>query len=218
MVRSSLMALKVSIPFTSEYSRFAVVHNGIVTNYDEIAGRLRARGVTFLSDTDSEVIAHLIDCYYTGDALSAVCRAARDLSGSFALGILCLEEEGVLYGVRKDSPLLVGKGNEENFICSDISGISEFCDEVAYPENNVVVRVTRESVEAFDLRGKTIPLPFSPNLQLGPHLIASRSAYSRLRKSMNFNGDSPFIASVNSKATTLGSGPLLLNGDCPHCG
>ncbi|MBP5405374.1 MAG: glutamine--fructose-6-phosphate transaminase (isomerizing) [Clostridia bacterium] len=142
-------------PFASEYGKFAVVHNGIITNYEEIAGFLRARGVRLRSETDSEVIAHLIDLYYTGDTLSAICRAVKDLEGSFALGILSVYEEKALFGVRKDSPLIVGRGEEESFICSDISGISEFCDEVSFLEDDTVVRVTAEGADAYDLsRGK----------------------------------------------------------------
>ena len=150
-------------PFTSEYSKFAVVHNGIITNYEAIARFLRARGVRLRSETDSEVIAHLIDLYYTGDTLSAICRAVKDLEGSFALGILSVYEENVLYGVRKDSPLIVGKGEKESFLCSDISGISEFCEEVAFLEDDTVVRVTAERTEAYDLMKKKRPLSFRKN-------------------------------------------------------
>lgn len=152
-------------PFTSEYSKFAVVHNGIITNYEEIALFLRARGVCLRSETDSEVIAHLIDLYYTGDTLSAICRAVKDLEGSFALGILSVYEENVIYGVRRASPLIVGKGDKESFICSDISGISEFCEEVAFLEDDTVVRVTEERVEAYDLARQKRPLPFRKNLR-----------------------------------------------------
>jgi len=149
-------------PFTSEYNKFAVVHNGIITNYLSLAEYLSARGVSFRSQTDSEVIAHLIDCFYTGDALSAICQAVSMLKGSFALGVISVFEPNVLYGVRKDSPLIVGKGERGNFICSDISGISDFSDVFCPLENNEIVRVSDAGVESFDFEKNAVPLFFRP--------------------------------------------------------
>ena len=115
-------------PFFSRFAKFAVVHNGIITNYPSLAESLRARGVILSSETDSEVVAHLIDLYYTGDVLSAIRRTVRELTGSFALGVISVYEPGVVYGVRKDSPLILGKGKRGNYLCSDLSGISEYCE------------------------------------------------------------------------------------------
>jgi len=150
-------------PFASVHNRFAVVHNGIITNYLPLKSELAERGILLHSDTDSEVIAHLIDLYYTGDVLDAVRRAVKRLEGSFALGILDVFEPNALYGVRKDSPLLIGKGQSESFICSDISGFSESCREVAFPEDNTIVRLTEERICAYDLERRPIPLTFLGN-------------------------------------------------------
>ncbi len=139
-------------PFASRYSKFAVVHNGIITNYLALAEFLREKGVTLFSDTDSEVIAHLIDFYYTGDVLSAIKRAARDLKGSFALGIISVFEKDVLYGVRKDSPLLCGIGKSGNMLCSDFTGISAYCDEFYTMSNGEIAVLTPQSISIYDFR------------------------------------------------------------------
>jgi len=141
-------------PFISSYSKFAVVHNGIITNYLEVAAFLRERGIVLSSDTDSEVVAHLIDFYYTGDVSAALRRAVSALKGSFALGVLSVYEPEKLYGVRKDSPLILGKGEKEFSLCSDISGISDFCDRYCPLENGEIVCVTESGAEIFDFAGK----------------------------------------------------------------
>ena len=145
-------------PFLSRSGAFAVVHNGILTNYTALARELRARGIALLSDTDSEVIAHLLELFFDGDALAAVSRTVRVLEGSFALAILAKEDKEALYGVRKDSPLIVGAGEEESVLCSDISGIPDFCDRYVALGEGRIVRVTRAGVTAYDLEGGEVPL------------------------------------------------------------
>ena len=147
-------------PFVSSYGKFAVVHNGIVSNYLQIAAFLRERGARFCSDTDSEVIAHLIDYYYTGDVFSAICRAVKEIRGSFALGVISLYEPQVVYGVRKDSPLIVGEGEKEFALCSDISGISDFCHRFCALQNGEIVRLSDAGAELFDFAGKSAPFRF----------------------------------------------------------
>lgn len=147
-------------PFLSECGKFAVVHNGIITNYRALAAFLERKGVTLRSDTDSEVVAHLIDCYYEGDVLSALCRAARELRGSFALGVISIYEPEVLYGVRKDSPLIVGRGDGESALCSDFSGFFDICDECCPLRNGEIVRVTPTGARLFDFSGKERPISF----------------------------------------------------------
>lgn len=147
-------------PFVSSYGKFAVVHNGIVSNYLHVADFLRERGVRFCSDTDSEVIAHLIDFYYTGDVLSALCRAVKEVKGSFALGVISVYEPHVVYGVRKDSPLVVGEGEKEFALCSDVSAISGFCHRFCALQNGEIVRLSEEKAELFDFEGNPLPLRF----------------------------------------------------------
>ena len=148
-------------PFVSLYGKFAVVHNGIISNYPELASFLHARGITFSSDTDSEVVAHLLDLFYTGDVLAALRRVVGLLKGSFALGVISVYEPNVVYGVRKDSPLIVGRGESGFALCSDISGISDICDECYPLENGEIVRIDAESARAYDFDGKKKEISFS---------------------------------------------------------
>ena len=147
-------------PFLSACGKFAVVHNGIISNYCELASFLRAQGACFSSDTDSEAVAHLIDCYYTGDVLAAITRAVNVLRGSFALGVISIYEPNVIYGVRKDSPLLVGKGKDCFTLCSDISGIPSACNEYCPLQNGEIVRLTQTAASLFGFDGAPRPLSF----------------------------------------------------------
>ena len=148
-------------PFLSSGGRFAVVHNGIITNYRELAAELSAQGVRFSSDTDSEVIAHLIELYDRGDALEAIRAAVGRLRGSYALAILCLSEKDVVYGVRRDSPLVVGKGRDGYCLCSDVSGIFDLCDQYYPLKNGEIVRLAKENVLSFDQGGERFLPRFS---------------------------------------------------------
>lgn len=147
-------------PFLSADGAFAVVHNGILTNYPELYEDLGAKGVTFSSDTDSEVIAHLIEWSYEGDVLAAIRAAAHRLRGSFALAVLSIYEPNVIYGVRQDSPLVVGKGREGFSLCSDISGIFDICEEYCPLDNGEIVRLCADGAEGYDAAGRSLPLRF----------------------------------------------------------
>ena len=149
-------------PFVSTHGKFAVVHNGIISNYLSLAAFLREHGVRLVSDTDSEVIAHLVDLYYTGDVFSAIRRAVRLLKGSFALGMISVYEPDVIYGVRKDSPLVVGRTEGGFALCSDISGISDFCEAYCPLDNGEIVRLTKSGVKRYDFEGREGKISFSP--------------------------------------------------------
>lgn len=99
-----------SHPQVSNSGKFAVVHNGIIENYQEIKEKLLKKGVSFVSETDTEVVAQLLEYYYDGDILDAFIRVISRLQGSYALGMLCVDDPDKLYAVRKDSPLVVGLG------------------------------------------------------------------------------------------------------------
>ena len=146
-------------PFLSGCGKFAVVHNGILSNYLPLAAFLRERGVSLVSDTDSEVIAHLIDYYYTGNVLDAILRAIGDIRGSFSLAVISVYEPQVIYGVRKDSPLIIGAGKGEFALCSDTSGIS-YCDEYYPMENGQIARITESGASLYDFKGRSLPLSF----------------------------------------------------------
>ncbi len=112
-----------SHPQVSDGGMFAVVHNGIIENYLQLKNHLLRRGVEFVSDTDTEVVAQMLEYYYKGDVLEAIGQVTDRVEGSYALGIICADCPEKVFAVRKDSPLIVGLGHGENFIASDIPAI-----------------------------------------------------------------------------------------------
>ncbi|MBC7765114.1 MAG: glutamine--fructose-6-phosphate aminotransferase, partial [Hyphomonadaceae bacterium] len=103
-----------SHPHTSGRGNLAVVHNGIIENYLKLREKLTTKGYEFLSETDTEVIAHLMDYYYNGNLMETLIKVINRVEGSYALGVVCLNNPDELYAVRKDSPLIVGLGEGEN--------------------------------------------------------------------------------------------------------
>lgn len=124
----------------------AVVHNGIIENYMELKEELQAEGVVFLSKTDTEVVAHLVDKYYEGNLLDAVYKATERLRGAYALGVVCKENNNELVSVRKDSPLIVGLGEGENFIASDIPAILKYTRKIYFLDNGEFVHIVGDKV------------------------------------------------------------------------
>ena len=137
-------------PHTAEKGEFAIVHNGIIENYMELKHDLQEKGHHFLSDTDTEVIAHLLAEYDTGNLLDTVYEVKKHLQGAYALGIVSKNEPDTLIAVRKESPLIIGVGKEENFIASDIPAILEHTRDVYFIENGEVVVLTKDNVTIFD--------------------------------------------------------------------
>ena len=128
----------------------AVVHNGIIENYMELREELQAEGVVFLSQTDTEVVAHLVDKFYEGNLLDAVYKATAKLRGAYALGVICKDNNEELVAVRKDSPLIVGLGENENFIASDIPAILKYTRNVYFLENDEYVHIQGDKVTILD--------------------------------------------------------------------
>jgi len=140
-----------SHPHLSSNGRVAVVHNGIIENYQELREQLTAEGYEFKSQTDTEVMAHLVQKYYAGDLRAAVCRAVADLEGAFAFGIICADSPDELVAVRRFSPLVVGIGEGENYIASDMGAIRKETDRVYVIDDNEVALLTRDGIELTDL-------------------------------------------------------------------
>ncbi len=145
-----------SHPHRSASGRFAVVHNGIIENYAALKKELQDDGVDFLSETDTEVIAHLIERNYTGDFLAAVRTAVSLLEGSYALGVLCADHPDEMIAVRHSSPLIVGLAEEGNFIASDIPAVLAHTRRVIQLADNEVVRLTSGGVQVFDAAGRPV--------------------------------------------------------------
>jgi glucosamine--fructose-6-phosphate aminotransferase (isomerizing) len=139
----------------------AVVHNGIIENYEEIRTRLTAQGFVFTSDTDSEVIAHLIHSYYTrGNSLLAATQAAlAELVGAYAIGVVAADSPGQLICARKGSPLLLGVGVDEHFIASDVSALLPVTKNVVYLEEGDVAEVGLHGYRIFDANGQAVERP-----------------------------------------------------------
>ena len=141
-----------SHPHVSEDGRFAVIHNGIIENYVEIKEFLIAQGVTFISETDTEVVAQLLEFYYNEchDFFESVGRVLRRIEGAYALGMLCADCPDRIIAARKDAPLLLGYGEGCNFLASDVTAIIKHTRDVAYMEDGEVAVLTREGIEVYD--------------------------------------------------------------------
>jgi glucosamine--fructose-6-phosphate aminotransferase (isomerizing) len=155
----------------------AVVHNGIIENHEEERARLKALGYAFESQTDTEVVAHLIHHHFTQtrDLFTATRNAAAELRGAYALGVVCLSQPDVMAGARMGCPLVVGLGEDENFLASDFSALISQTKRVMYLEDGDVVALRRGGVEVVDAKGakvqRTVHLSqLSPDaVDLGPY-------------------------------------------------
>ncbi|MBY6797710.1 glutamine--fructose-6-phosphate transaminase (isomerizing) [Clostridium botulinum] len=145
-----------SHPHLNMDETIAVVHNGIIENYMEIKEWLSSEGVKFKSETDTEVIAHLVDHYYEGDLLQAVFKAIKKLRGAYALGVVCKDNPEQLVAVRKDSPLIVGIGENENFIASDVPAILKYTRDVYFLDNGEVVTLEKDKIKIYNEKEEEI--------------------------------------------------------------
>lgn len=139
-----------SHPHLSQSNRFAVVHNGIIENYIPLKKKLIDKGFNFVSETDTEVIAHLFEYYYKGDITDAMIKVISKLEGSYALGVLCADYPDQFIAVRKSSPMIVGLGKGENFIASDVTAILKHTRDIYYLEDNEIVILNKDSVKVYN--------------------------------------------------------------------
>lgn len=145
-----------SHPHKSSKGDIAVVHNGIIENYLELRKWLISEGYEFFSETDTEVVPNLIHYYYEGNLFEAVVKVTKKLEGSYALGVVCGDEQDKLIAVRKDSPLIVGLGNGENFIASDIPAVINYTRDVYLLDDNEFVVMDRNGVSILSANGDRI--------------------------------------------------------------
>src|SRR3989339_47809 len=138
-------------------NKISVVHNGIIENYSELKDELTKKGHKFYSQTDTEVIAHLIEENLEGNKVEEALRAAlKKVEGSYALGILFADEPGKLFAARNESPLIIGLGKNENFIASDVPSILKYTHKVIYLENNEMAVLNKNKVAIKNINGETI--------------------------------------------------------------
>ena len=150
-------------PHVSEDGRIALVHNGIIENYMEIKQQLLRHGVKFKSETDTEVVAQLLEFHYREchNMLEAVGRVLRRIEGSYAFGIICADYPNALIAARKDSPLIIGCGEGENFIASDVTAVIGHTRDVIYMEDGEIAVLTAEGVSLFNDEMEPIEKPHS---------------------------------------------------------
>lgn len=147
-----------SHPHTDAAGEIAVVHNGIIENHARIRAFLQKEGCRFVSQTDTEVVAHLIRYYYAGDLRAAMAQALTQLTGSYALAVVYAKEPDAIYCARKDSPLVIGTGKGENFVASDIPAILPCTRDIAILEENCIARVTAREALVYDAQGRCMPI------------------------------------------------------------
>ncbi len=143
-------------PHFNQDESIAVVHNGIIENYQKLKKYLEGKGCQFVSDTDTEVVAHLLDYYYNGDPVEAIIRVMHRVEGSYALGIMFKAHPGVLYAVRKDSPLIVGHGGDGNLIASDVPAVLKYTRNVYFIQNEEIAVLSEEAISFFNVDGEEI--------------------------------------------------------------
>lgn len=147
-----------SHPHTNESGSIVVVHNGIIENYSKLKSWLQSNGVVFKSQTDTEVVAHLLNHFYekTHDIFKSVLETIHRLEGSYALGVICKDYPDRVIAARKESPLIIGVGENENFIASDVPAILEYTREVYYLEQNELAVLYSDHVDLFNSDGEKI--------------------------------------------------------------
>ena len=138
-------------PHLNKDKSIAVVHNGIIENYLKLKKKLTEKGYTFISDTDTEVVAHLLDYYYDGNPLSTITKVMHRMEGSYALGIIFKDHQDKLFAVRKDSPLIVGHTADGNIIASDVPAVLKYTRDVYFVENEELVCIGRDSMEFYNV-------------------------------------------------------------------
>lgn len=143
-------------PHYNKDETITVVHNGIIENYLKLKRMLTNKGYQFLSETDTEVLAHLLDYYYTGNPLEAIARVMNRVEGSYALGILFKEYPDTLYAVRKDSPLIVGEASDGNLIASDVPAVLKYTRDVYFIQNEELAVLKKDSVAFYNVDGEEI--------------------------------------------------------------
>lgn len=143
-------------PHKGGSGRVTLVHNGIIENYIELKSMLESAGYVFVSETDTEVLAHLFDYYYKGDAVAAMRKVMRTVRGSYATAVLTDDAPDRILAAKKDSPLIVGKGNGENFLASDIPAVLKYTRECYLLEDGEIAVLTRSKIDFFNAKGDPI--------------------------------------------------------------
>lgn len=138
-------------PHHNADNSITVVHNGIIENYIKLRKKLESKGYVFVSETDTEVVAHLLDYYYKGNPIEAIIKVMHRVEGSYALGILFKEHPDEVFAVRKDSPLIVGHTKDGNILASDVPAVLKYTRNVYFIENEEIVRLSKDSMTFYNV-------------------------------------------------------------------
>lgn len=138
-------------PHFNKDGSIVVVHNGIIENYMKLKKKMETRGYKFISETDTEVIAHMLDYYYNGSPIETITKIMHRMEGSYALGIMFKDHPEEIYAVRKDSPLIVGESKDGNFIASDAPAILKYTRQVYFIQNEEIVKLTKDSLTFYNI-------------------------------------------------------------------
>ncbi len=139
-----------SHPHLGHQNKIAIVHNGIIENYKQLRRQLEKKGISFTSETDSEVVAQLAEYYYKGDIMDTLIQVVNTLEGSYALGIMCLDEPDKLLAVKKDNPLIIGVSEHGHFIASDVPAVLKHTSKVYYLEDKEIAVLQKGSVQFYN--------------------------------------------------------------------
>ncbi|WP_297457264.1 glutamine--fructose-6-phosphate transaminase (isomerizing) [Persephonella sp.] len=162
-------------PHTSQKGTISIVHNGIIENYMELKKELMDKGYKFKSETDTEVIAHLFEDLYTGDLLETTFKVAKRLEGAYAVGVISTYEPDKIVAIKKGSPLIIGLGEDENFIASDIPAVLEYTKDFIALEDGEIAVLTKNKVEVYSIDGKKLEKkPFHVNWDVS---VAEKAGY-----------------------------------------
>ena len=148
-------------PHLSNDGRWAVVHNGIIENYAALRDELTENGYIFQSETDTEVIVHLLEMYDSGDLKATVMRSVARLEGSYALGVLCADSPDTLFAVREASPLILGVGVGENYFASDVTALVSYTKNAVYLDDGEFAELTPRGITVYDCSGRQLEKPIS---------------------------------------------------------
>lgn len=217
-------------PHLSNNEKFAVVHNGIIENYAELREELMSEGFVFYSETDSEVVPNLLQKYYKGDIKTAVLNTLCRLKGSYALGILCSDLPNTLIAAKSFSPLIIGIGQNENYISSDISALKARADRAIYLNDGELALITNDNVLLYDSQGEEVPIkitliePDDDSAQMGdfPHFML-KEIYEQPRILSNMlnsyikNGE-VFIDSLSADIKKFDRIDIVACGSAYHVG
>ena len=146
-------------PHSSMDGSIALVHNGIIENFKSIKDKLIKKGYEFQSATDTEVVANLLQYYYSGDPLDTIIKVIHRTTGSYAFGILFKDHPGEVYAVRKDSPLVLGHSENGNYIASDVPAILKHTRDVYYVDNMVIAKLTKDGINFFNVDKEPVEVP-----------------------------------------------------------